>query len=186
MTKGTGIPFAFVYKWEAVPWHLLWWTKWLFPYFLFVCCRCPVLERPEIVLRSFGSIGTCRDRIDATVCISNHSLALRHPRDSLNYLGVSHQMANFRWMISAVYPTKTWNAWSQVVKFLFWPASNDLTKSSCPSFSIHLNFSSASKGDFGRRVANLTNLFAKHFALILDPLPGRLVLPHQVHMVGVR
>lgn len=54
------------------------------------------VTKHQIVLRSFGSIGLCRDRIDATVCISYHS----HP---LNYLGVGHQMANFKWMISEVY-----------------------------------------------------------------------------------
>lgn len=74
-------------------------VSWCF-IFLGFFCLCPLLERPEIVLCSFGSIGTCRDRFDATVWISNHSLALRHP---LNNLGVSHQMANFTWMISAVY-----------------------------------------------------------------------------------
>lgn len=138
----------------------------------FVCCRCPLLERPEKVLCSLGSIGTCRDRIDATVCISNHSLALRLPRDFLELSGGRSSDGWFQQYIA----TNTWNAWSQVVKFLFWPASNDLTKSSCPSFSIHLNFSSASKGDFGRRVANL---FAKHFALIFGstPRPTGLATP---------
>lgn len=125
----------------------------------FVCFRCPLLERPEKVLCSLGSIVTCRDRIDATVCISNHSLALRLPRDFLELSGGRSSDGWFQQYIA----TNTWNAWSQVVKFLFWPASNDLTKSSWQSFSIHSH-----QRETGRRVANL---FAKHFALIFGPTP---------------
>lgn len=108
----------------------------------FVCCRCPLLERPEKVLCSLGYIGTCRDRIDATVCISNHSLALRLPRDFLELSGGRSSDGWFQQYIA----TNTWNAWSQVVKFLFWPASNDLTKMSCPSFSIHSHQRETSAG----------------------------------------
>lgn len=61
---------------------------------IFVCFLCPSPEHLKKILRSFGSMGTCREHIGATVGISHHSLALHRPHKSWQFLGLSRRRSS--------------------------------------------------------------------------------------------